>query len=145
MKLKPELFIIALLIVAAIMFFGPWLLNLFGIINYEPPMSQTPDNVVQIDLLEYERGEFRTLHSLGGEEISPFMDYFLELDAKRYANDPPTEYGKFVIRLCYADGGYDLLGGMVEFFSSSGESINPKGWYYLRSSDLDELFTRYLP
>jgi len=136
---------IGLLILVPVLFFGPWLLNLFGIVSYKPPMSQSPENVVQVDFLEYEEGESRILHSLTDEEIPSFLENFLELDAKRYANDPPTEYGQWVVRLCYADGGYDLLGGMVEFFSPSGESINPKGWYYLPGSDLEELFANYVP
>ena len=136
---------IGLLILFPVLFFGPWLLNLFGIVSYKPPMSQNPENVVQVDFLEYTKGESRILHSLTEEEIAPFMEVFLELDAKRYANDPSTEYGQWVVRLCYADGGYDLLGGMVEFFSSTGESINSRGWYYLPRSDLEELFAKYVP
>lgn len=134
-----------LLIAAGILLFVPWFLNLFGLIEYEIPTSQRPENIVQVDLLNHKQGEFTVLCSLTGNEISPFMDELLKLKAGRYSNDPPLEYGKQVIKLCYADGGYDLLGGMVEFFSPNGESIHTRGWYYLHRKDLEALFSNYLP
>lgn len=145
MKRKWDKIVFGLLIIAAILFYGPWLLNLFGLINYTPPISQSPENVVRIDLLDTETGEFRVLHSLTGEQIGPFLEDFLKLNAGKYANDPPTDFGTRTIKICYSDGGYDLLGDMIVFCSSDGSSLPVNGWYYLRRDELESLIDSYLP
>ena len=133
-----------LLIVAAVIFWGRWLLDLFGFIKYDVPLSQDTRNIVQIDLLDTSGQEYVVLYSIVGDEINSFLDDFMQLDAGRYANDPPTMFDDHTVRICYADGGYDLLGGMVVFYSSTGESLNTRGWYHLSASDIDDIFEKYL-
>lgn len=145
MKRKLKIIGIGLLIIVSILFWGSWLLNLFGITKYEPPTSQSPDSIIQVDFLEAESDGFRVLHTLPAEEIPPFLEAFFNLNARRYANDPPADFWGHTLRICYSDGGFDLLGTIVAFYSASGERLPTNGWYYLDAGDLDELFENYIP
>ena len=131
------------LIIAAIIFWGKWLLDLFGVIKYELPLSQKVENIVQIDLLDTSNPEYVVLASFADDD-DQFIDEFLQIDAGRYANDPPRRQGHRTIRVCYVDGGYDLMGEIVERYSATGERLPLKGWYHVSYDDMDVLFEKYL-
>ena len=129
------------LIIAAIIFWGRWFLDLFGVIKYELPLSQKAENIVQIDLLDTSKPEYIVLGSFTDDQ---FINEFLQIDAGRYANDPPRGQGNRAIRVCYVDGGYDLLGDIVECYSTTGESLSLRGWYHISYDDMDVLWGKYL-
>ena len=132
------------LIIAAVWFWGKWLLDLFGVIKYEPPLSQDTQNIVQVDLLDTSDQEWVVLHSIKDEELDQFVDDYMQISFGRCANDPPTEYGQRTIRICYADGGYDLHGDIVESYSSTGVTLWPGGWYYIKHDDVNVIFDKYI-
>ena len=102
--------VILFLKVAPTVLLGRWLFDLFGLISYEPPLSQHTQSIVQVDLLDTSDQELTVLYSITGEEIDQFVDDFMQIEAGRFANDPILEYGDRMIRICYSDGGYDLHG-----------------------------------
>lgn len=132
------------LIFAAVVFWGRWLLDLFGVIKYEPPLSQDPLNIEQIELLDTSEQESVVLYSITGEEIDQFLIDFMDVDAGRYANDPAVYHGDRTIKIYYSDGGYDLLGDVVDFYSATGERLPTGGWYYIPYDDMDAVFNAYI-
>lgn len=135
---------LVILITAAVIFWGRWLLDLFGIIKYEPPLSQDPQSIEHIELLDTSEQEYVVLYSITGEDIDKFVVDFMEIDAGRYANDPPVHHGDRTIKICYHDGGYDLLGDVVDFYSATGEDLPTGGWYYIPYDDMDAIFEKYV-
>ena len=133
-----------ILIVAAILFFCPWLVDLLGLVDYEIPLSQPRENIVRVEILDSSENPYRVISSLTGEEMDAFLQEYLQLRAGRYANDPPTSQGLHTVRLCYADGGYDELGNMVEHFSSNQEKLRIKGWYEVSGQEVNALLEKYL-
>ena len=136
--------VILFLKVAPTVLLGRWLFDLFGLISYEPPLSQHIQSIVQVDLLDTSDQELTVLYSITGEEIDQFVDDFMQIEAGRFANDPILEYGDRMIRICYSDGGYDLHGDTVEFYSSTGERLSTRGWYYIHDNDIDAIFEKYI-
>lgn len=136
---------LVLLMIAAVIFWGRWLLDLFGVVKYALPLNQDAENIVQIELLENTDSELTVLRTLTGYEMDAFLQEFMQLEAGRYANDPPTQIGKRAVKICYTDGCYDILGqDMVIFFSASGETLPTNGWYHLPIDALDSLFEKYV-
>ena len=132
------------LTIAPAVFFGKWLLDLFGLIKYEPPLSQGTQSIVQVDLLDTSDQEWIVLYSIKDEELEPFVDDYMQISFGRYANDPPTWYGNRTVRICYADGGYDLHGDIVEFYSATGENLPTRGWYCIEDDDIDSIFKKWI-
>jgi len=135
---------LVILILAAVCFYGRFFLDLFDVIKYKPPLSQSIENIVQINLLDSSGEQFLVRRSLTGEEMTLFIEELMAVQAGRYANDPVTEFGDETIKICYQDGGYDLLGDKVKFYDAAGESLNTRGWYYIPQDDLHRLFSEYL-
>ena len=134
---------LVLLILVAVVFWGKWLLDLFGVIKYDLPLSQSTQNIVQVDLLDSRGPEFIVLRSVTGEELDLFIVDIMEIEVDRYVNDPQVTYDERTVKICYADGGYELLGGMVEFFNSSGERLPVGGWFHISPDDVQTLFNSY--
>ena len=44
----------------------------------------------------------------------------------------------------YADGGYDLHGDIVEFYSATGENLPTRGWYCIEDDDIDSIFKKWI-
>ena len=136
---------LVLLVIAAVVFYGRWFFDLFGLVNYDLPMSQAVENVVQIDILDTSDLEPIVLRSLTGMEMERLLEELLQIGAARYANDPPMNYDERTIRICYADGGYDFLGNMIRHYTASGEELSTKGLYHVHSDELEALLKKYLP
>ena len=136
-----------LLILAAIwiaFLVGSFLLNLFGVLNYSPPMNQSPENVVCVDLVDCSGKGSKVLVSLTGEEMESFLVEFGNLKAKHYANDPPEPYGDIMIALHYADGCIDRIGDeMNDYRDAEGNYLPAGGWYWFPEGTLDTLFQKY--
>lgn len=136
---------LVLLIITAVVFWGRWLLDLFGIVKYALPLNQDVENIVQIELLENADSELTVLCTLTDHEMDAFLQEFMQIEAGRHANDPPTQLGKRAVKVYYSDGDYDILGqDMIIFFSASGEILPTNGWYYLPIDALDSLFEKYV-
>ena len=123
---------------------GSFFLNLFGILSYAPPMNQSVENVVCVDLVDCSRKGSKVLVSLTDEEMELFLDEFASLKAKRYANDPPEPYGDIMIALHYADGSIDRIGDdMNDYRDANGNELPAGGWYWFPEGTLDILFQKY--
>ena len=131
------------LIIAAVIFYGRWLLVMFGVVKYEPPLSQSIDQIVCVELLDTRDQDFVVLKSFENQELSMFLEDFMQIDARRYANDPATSHGEYAVKVCYQDGGYDLLGNVVDFYSSKGERLSTGGWYYIPTADMQNIVDKY--
>ena len=69
----------------------------------------------------------------------------MDITFYRYANDPPSSQGERAIKIYYADGGYDLIGDIVDFFDSNGKEVPVRGWYYIGSEDIKYFFDKFCP
>ena len=135
---------LVILLLAMIVFFGRWLLDLFGVIKYEPPMSQDRDQIVCVELLDSSGVEFIVIKTIENEELAVFLEDFFLIEAGRYANDPATRYGDYAIKIYYVDGGYDILGEIVDFYSSDGERLPVGGWYYIPKDEMQVIIDKYV-
>ena len=136
--------LISLLCLFALWFFGQPLLVMFGVIKYKPPLHQDSSNAVCVALLDTSGSQPVVLGELTGTELNVFMQEFLQFDIYRYVNDPPTDFDDRTIKVCYADGSYDMLGEIVCFYSAEGERLSLKGWYGIPDDVKDYLFDKYL-
>ena len=123
---------------------GSFVLNLFGVLNYAPPMNQSAENVVSVDLVDCSGKGSKVLVTLTGAEMESFLMEFVSLKAKRYANDPPEPYGDIMIALHYADGSIDRIGDeMNDYRDANGKYLPAGGWYWFPEGTLDNLFEKY--
>ncbi len=106
----------SLLFVGAAIFYGWPLLNMFGVVKYDPVMSQSSDQIVRVELFEGNGEEYSLRASISGDVLPLFLEDFMEIEFRRYVSHPPASQGKRVIKISYADGGYDLVGDIVDFF-----------------------------
>ena len=131
-------------ILFTLIFFVPWLVNLLGLVDYEIPLRQQRDQIVRVELLDSENYPYTVMKTLTGEEMDAFLTEYLQLRAGQFANDPPTEQGLRTVRICYADGGYDELGDMVQHYDAAHQSIRLRGWFKVNGEEVDALFEKYL-
>ena len=134
---------LVILIAAAVIFFGRFFLDMFDLIEYELPLSQDVSNILQVDLLDTSGEEISVLRSITAEEFDQFISDLMAVGVERHVNDPVIEHGDKTIRICYQDGGYDLLGDKVDFFDQSGEPLDEGGWFCINPDDLYSLFIKY--
>ena len=132
-----------LLCVGGAVFFGYPALIAFGVIKYDAIMSQPADQVAHVELLEERNGEYVVLADISGESLDSFMEDYLSFEFRRYTNDPASHPGPRVIKICYADGGYDLVGRIIDFYNCDGQRVSTKGWYYLSNPNITYLFEKY--
>ena len=97
MKLWLKRIGLIVLIIAAVIFYGRWLLVMFGVVKYEPPLSQSIDQIVCVELLDTRDQDFVVLKSFENQELSMFLEDFMQIDARRYANDPATSHGEYAV------------------------------------------------
>ena len=109
------------------------------------PMHQNLQNIAKIELIWTSSGGEECSHVLDESKVPSFVEGLSNMDAFRYFNDPASKYGDFAIEIYYKDGFFDVIGEDInDYFSSSGEKVQNDGWYYLRESDLKELFSKYI-
>ena len=130
-------------ILGVIIMFSSFFLNLFGVLNYDPPMHDT-ENVVSIELVDTSRPEEKVVGVLTGKQMEAFLDEVLQIRFKRYANDPPEPYGDRMVRILYADGYVDCIGEeMNQRLGPTGQWVSAKGWYYCPTNEIEILFDKY--
>ena len=135
--------LLAVSLVGAVLMVGSFFLNLFGVLNYGPPMHDT-DNVVSIELVDTSRPEEKVVGVLTGNQMEAFLDEFLQIRFKRYANDPPEPYGDRMVRITCSDGYVDCIGEeMNQRIGPSGQWVSAKGWYYCPGNEIEILFEKY--
>jgi len=129
-----------------LLFLGRPVLDFFGILSYAPPLNQKPENIVCVELTDTSNpSEPVALLALADSEMDAFLEDFLKLKAKRYANDPPTSYGDKLIVIYYENGYKDYIGKDINgYVSSVGESLPAGGWYYFPGNSMDILFDKYI-
>lgn len=125
---------------------GSYVLNLFGILSYDPPINREAGDILKVQLVDTsEQYRSKVLAELTGESLEQFLGDFEEIRFKRYANDPPEPYGDLMIAIYYEDGSVDRIGDeMNQRFDSSGRPISSKGWYYCPDHKMDQLFEKYV-
>lgn len=143
-KTKRDKIIFAILLIAAIIFYGYPLVVLLSGYSYDIPLQQPAHNISEIILLDTSSGEERPLHIIPEEERETFASELMQIQAGRYVNDPSMEYGALAVKICYEDGACDIVGvARVSSFLPSGEETG-KGWYYVKEADLVSLFSKYV-
>lgn len=135
---------VTVFVIAAILFFGPWLLEMFFEIRHDVPYSQDPNNIVGVELLDVSEKETTILKTLTKEEQFRFLNDLTAAGARKYANDPPTRFFGRTIRIVYADGGYDMMGQIMACYSADGSQLPLKGLYYISGKTREALFRDYL-
>ena len=130
-------------ILGVIIMFSSFFLNLFGVISYDPPMHDE-GNILSIELVDTSSSKEFVVATLTEDQIQPFLDAFLQIRFKRYANDPPEPYGDRMVRILYADGYVDCIGEeMNQRIGPSGQWVSAKGWYYCPGNEIEILFEKY--
>lgn len=144
LKLVGKIFVVTV-VIWWIVGLGSFFLNLFGILNYDPPINRNAGAVICVELIDASDPHKKiVLQELKGEELEAFLRDFLKVRFKRYANDPPSPHGIWMINVYYEDGSMDCIrNGMNERFDSSGESIPAGGWYYCPGDGMKKLFEKY--
>lgn len=129
-----------------LLFLGKPVLDFFGILSYAPPLNQEPENIVCVELTDTSNAsEPIVLLALRDSEMDAFLEDFLKLKVKRYANDPPTSYGPKLILIHYEDGHKDYIGKDINRYTSpDGDSLPAGGWYYFPDNSMDILFDKYV-
>jgi len=133
----------SILSIGALIFWGYPALVMFDVIKFDPVMSQPPDQVVCVELIEDIEGEHVVAANLTDEALAAFMEDFLSLNFRRYVTHPASAQGERTIKIYYADGGYDLVGDIVDLYDSEGNRIKVRGWYYLYSEEMSYLFDKF--
>ena len=133
----------SVLFIGTLIFFGQPVLVMFDVITYDPVMSQPVDQVVHVELLDYVEGEYIIAADLTGQTLSAFMEEYLSLKFRRYFPHPTDRQGERVIKIYYADGGYDLAGLLIELYDSDGNWVRVRGWYYIDNDDMSFLFDKF--
>ena len=125
---------------------GGFILDLFGVLQYAPPLNQDVENIVRVELVDCRDGQMKVLHTVAEDQLEDFLKDFLKLKAKRYANDPPSPYGEILVAVYYADGCVDRIGNrMNDYKDSEGQSMPAGGWYHFPEGTLESLFEKYIP
>ena len=124
--------------------FGSFFLDLFGIRSYGPPLNQDPENMIRVELVDCSQKDMQVLVTLTDAEMDAFLEDFLKLKTKRYANDPPAPYGEIMVALYYADGCVDRIGNQMNTYEDTeGKPLSAGGWYYFPDRTLEALFEKY--
>ena len=112
--------------------------------TYPPPTKYTIENVLRIELLDTSSNEEILLKTITEDELKVFWDSFIQIEFRRYLNDPPTQYGAKAVRIVYSDGWEDIIGTDINGRYKDGKS-QAVGWYYLADADAyKNLFANYL-
>ena len=134
----------AVLILAAICFYGYPLFVAFAGQIFPVPVHQGTEEIQTIELLDASRQEPKVLLRLEGAEIYDFMDRLLEMKVGRYVNDPPTEHGPLTVKINYADGAIDYIGSDICQYITAAGLDKSRGWYYTGRSAMKALFLDYV-
>ena len=131
-------------VLGVIVMFGSFFLNLFGVISYDPPMHDG-GNILSVELVDTSSSKEFVVATLTEDQIQPFLNVFLQIRFKRYANDPPEPYGDRMVRILYSDGYVDCIGEeMNQRFGPAGQWVSTKGWYYCPTNEIEILFDKYV-
>ena len=141
-KLKKTL--LAVLIFAAVIFYGYPLFVAFAGEIFPVPVHQEISEIRRVSLLDMSGYAPRVLKTFEDEEIVGFMERLMTVKAGRYVNDPPTEHGPLTVNIYYLDGAIDYIGSDIcQYKTASGEEMS-RGWYYIGRDQMIELFQEYV-
>ena len=92
-----------------------------------PPVSQSLENVVSIELLNTQKHNYKDpdsiklLYTLSEYEFEAFWNEFMTIHYSCLFNDPPTNFGIITVRITYQDGCVDMIGTTVcRFIDAEG-------------------------
>jgi len=132
-------------ILGMLILFGRFFLDLFGVISYAPPIDLEGSTIIRVDLVNAEyQSDTEIIAEITQPELDQFLDDFMQISFKRYANDPPEPYGDWLVIVHYSDGHADWIGNeMNQRFDASGNAISTGGWYYCPGNEMEVLFSKY--
>ena len=144
MKPKLKKALMAVLIFAAVCFYGyPLFVALAGEI-FPVPVHQEISEIRRVSLLDMSGYAPRVLKAFEDDEIAGFMERLMTMKSGRYFNDPPTEHGPLTVNIYYSDGAIDYIGSDIcQYITASGEEMS-RGWYYIGRDQMIELFQEYV-
>ena len=134
----------AVLILAAVCFYGYPLFVAFAGQIFPVPLHQDREEIQTIELLDATQQEPKVLLRLEGVEMDGFMDRLLEMKVGRYVNDPPTEHGPLTVKINYADGAVDYIGSDICQYITAAGVEESRGWYYTGRRAMKALFLEYV-
>ena len=114
--------------------------------KYAPPLHQSQDEIVRIELLDTHTYSEDSLYILQDSEIQDFLVRLESVKFKRYISDPQHHYGILAIKIVYRNGYYDILGMVINSYCTPDrENLATDGWYYVSNQeDLVNLFSQYI-